>query len=165
MFCYIRRDLSTYLQLSLCLSALLNWGQHFSSPSVSLTLTVPDVQEIQAGAAVLTYRHFFSLQTVAASILQHGRSVLDSRVRTSVMHLRAPVTPHPLGAPRHGAQGATCGETEKRSHLSGSVKTPPRSLLCLYFYCFLNQDIFSIIFCMFIKDACFVLIFRRLFFF
>lgn len=72
MFCYIRRDLSTYLQLSLCLSALLNWGQQFSPPSVSLTLTVPDIQEIQTGAAAVTYQQNFSLHTGAASILQHS---------------------------------------------------------------------------------------------
>lgn len=90
MFCYIRRDLSTYLQLSLCLSALLNWGQQFSSPSVSLTLTVPDIQEIQTGAAVVTYQQNFSLQTGAASILLHGPSALGGRVRSP----QAPPCPH-----------------------------------------------------------------------
>lgn len=55
MSCCTRRDLSTHLQLSSCLSALLNWGQHFSSPSVSLTLTMPDIKETQTGTAAVTY--------------------------------------------------------------------------------------------------------------
>lgn len=96
MFCYIRRDLSTYLQLSLCLSALLNWGQQFRSPSVSLTLTVPDIQEIQTGAAVVTYQQNFSLQTGAASILLQGQSALGGRVRSPPCPHHSPSfeTPH-----------------------------------------------------------------------
>lgn len=81
--------------------------------SVSLTLTVSDIQEIQAGVAVFTYRHFFSLQTVAAMILQHVWVARSGHLS----HLSPPITPHPLGAPCHSAHGITCGDTKKRSHL------------------------------------------------
>lgn len=156
MFCYIKRDLSTYLQLSLCLSALLNWGQYFSSPSVSLTLTVPDIQEIQTGAAVFTYRHFFSLQTVAASILQHGRSALGGRVRAP----HAPSCPHPspsLGSPMPQRPGETLrtGHTRKslgRPHLEVfcaficigfKIKVFVHNIMCVHKRCLLSLCLFA----------------------
>lgn len=141
MFCYIRRDLSTYLQLSLCLSALLNWGQYFSSPSVSLTLTVPDIQEIQTGVAVFTYdisfpfRQWLHLLCSMAKALWVAGSGHPMHLRALVV-LPIPWDPHatvPMGSPV---------ERPRNSHASKSMKTPPRSLLCLYFYWVLHQDIF-----------------------
>lgn len=148
MFCYIRRDLSTYLQLSLCLSALLNWGQQFSSPSVSLTLTVPDIQEIQTGAAVVTYQQKFSLQTGAASILLHGPSALGGRVRSP----QAPPCPHQ--SPSLRIPMAPPVERQKPSIFVSLHEDPTPKIYCLLI--FFKSIFFSIVFCMFIKDFCFL---------
>lgn len=135
MFCYIRRDLSTYLELSLCLSALLNWGQQFSSPSVSLTLTAPDIQEIQTGAAVVTYQRNFPLQPGAASILPHARSALGVRVRSP----QAPPCTH--HSPSLGIPGTTCRET-KTHYVCKSLGRPNLEIYCIFYCYFLNQYIF-----------------------
>lgn len=135
MFCYIRRDLSAYLQLSLCLSALLNWGQQFSSPSVSLTLTVPDIQEIQTGAAVVTYQQNFSLHNGAVSILQRGPRALGGRARSP----QAPPCPH--HSPSLGIPTAPPVGRQKTQYICKSLWRPSLEIYHL-FYCFSKMNVF-----------------------
>lgn len=152
MFCYIRTDLSTYLQLSLCLSALLNWGQRFSSPSVSLTLTVPDIQEIHTGAAVVTYQQNFSPQAGAASILPRGQKCSGCQGEVTPGTSVPPSLPMPWDP-----HCTTCRETKPHyiCIMYNPVKTQhqnPSSFLLLFF----KSINFFIMFCVFVKDICFL---------